>query len=380
MKIWRRIPSAWRLALILWLGMRLLLWAFGALLSSSGILPLNDSHYYTLKPITDGWLGMLFGVWMRWDAVYYTAIVQQGYHALPQLNAFFPLYPLLAKPFFWLGMQPLVALVLVSNFAFLFALGMLLEETERLLGRTHLLAAGLAVIFFPTAFYFYAPYPHSLALLLILLGWRLARQEKWLACALTGLALGLTHSSVFPLAAVLLIYAIRSMRESPSRLGWVRLGVPLMPLAGAALFLAWRVSQGFPPFGEVQYRFWQTEFLGPFEVIRQFVYQLFHGRQLAWIALVFFIVSILALIWLIRRKYTLEAVYLFTLILFLLSVTMPNVPLGSFNRLIIIGFPMYFAIAAWMKKSRWTYRLILGFSGVLYFIMCFAYLSWMWVA
>lgn len=380
MKIWKRIPYAWRLAFILWLGMRLLLWALSGVLSANGLLPLTDSHYYTLQPINDGWLGWLFGAWLRWDGVYYDVIVQQGYHALPQLSAFFPLYPLLARPLFWMGMHPLVALVLVGNLAFLLALILILEEVELLLGREYLLATGLAVVVFPTSFYFYAPYPHSLALLLILIAWRWARQGQWLACALAGLALGLTHSSVIPLVVVLFIQAVRSLQTAPAKLGWARLAVPFMPLAGVAGFLAWRVAQGFPPFGEVQYQFWQTEFLGPLEVLRQFVYQMFHGRELAWFALVFLAASILALVWLIRRKLTMESAYMTSLILFLLCVTMPNVPLGSFSRLIIIGFPIYFVMAAWMKRSRWAYRLILTFSGVLYFIMCFAYLSWMWVA
>jgi len=304
----------------------------------------------------------------------------QGYHALPQLSAFFPLYPLLAKPLTWLGMHPAIALTLISNLALLLALGLYLEEAEHLLGKDHMLAAGLALLFFPTSFFFYAPYPHSLALLMVLGAWKLAVKRKWLACAVVGLLLGLTHSSVIPLVVVLMVLVIRDLRQSPSKFGWVKLAVPAMPLAGVVLFLAWRISQGFPSFGEVQYQFWQTEFLGPVKVLLQFMHQMFNGRQLAYFALPILIVSLLATIWAFRRKFYLQAIYLSALILFLGSVTMPNVPLGSFNRLILIGFPIFLALASWMKQSPWAYRVILALSGVLYFIMCFAYLSWLWVA
>jgi hypothetical protein len=179
---------------------------------------------------------------------------------------------------------------------------------------------------------------------------------------------------------VLAVLVIRDMRQSPSKFGWVKLAVPAMPLAGVVLFLAWRISQGFPPFGEVQYQFWRTVFLGPVKVIIQFAHQMFMGRQLSYFAPPILIVSLLATFWAFRRKFFLQAVYLSALILFLASVTMTNMPLGSYNRLILIGFPIFLALASWMKQNRWAYRAILALSSVLYFIMCFAYLSWLWVA
>ena len=377
---WLCIPYTWRLAFVLWLGMRLLLWALGAILFSSGLLTTGSPLTHGIGTLTEGWRGALFGIWTHWDGIYYDAIVSQGYHALPQLSAFFPLYPLLAKPFYWLGMHPAIALIMVSNLALLPALGLYLEEAEQLLGKDHILAAGLALLFFPTSFYFYASYPHSLALLMILGAWKLALKRKWLACAVVGFLLGLTHSSVIPLVVVLVVLVVRDLRRLRSKFGWVKLAVPAMPLAGVVLFLAWRISQGFPPFGEVQYQFWQTEFLGPVEVLLQFVHQMFNGRQLAYFALPILIVSLLATVWAFRKKFYLQAIYLSALILFLASVTMPNVPLGSFNRLILIGFPIFLAVASWMKQNRWAYRAILALSSVLYFIMCFAYLSWLWVA
>jgi hypothetical protein len=377
---WLHIPYTWRLAFVLWLGMRLLLWVLGALLFESGVLTTGSPLTYGVETLTEGWRGALFGVWTHWDGIYYDAIVSQGYHGLPQLSAFFPLYPLLAKPFYWLGMHPAIALIMVSNLAFLPALGLYLEEAEQLMGKDHILAAGLALLLFPTSFYFYASYPHSLALLMILSAWKLAQKRKWLACAVVGLLLGLTHSSVIPLVVVLAVLVIRDMRQSPSKFGWVKLAVPAMPLAGVVLFLAWRISQGFPPFGEVQYQFWRTVFLGPVKVIIQFAHQMFMGRQLSYFAPPILIVSLLATFWAFRRKFFLQAVYLSALILFLASVTMTNMPLGSYNRLILIGFPIFLALASWMKQNRWAYRAILALSSVLYFIMCFAYLSWLWVA
>lgn len=270
MKLWRRIPESWRLGLLLWLGMRLLLWALSAFLYYSGFISLQSPFPEAPVALINGLPGALFGIWMRWDGGFYYLLLTQGYGATPSISAFWPLYPLLAKPFTWLGIHPLAALILVSNLAFLAAVVVFLEEIRDLFGRPYMLPAGLALVVFPGAFFFYAPFPMSLALLLILLSFRFARQRKWIGASITGLLSGLTHPSILPLSLLLAVCVIGWMRKAKSKLGWLNLVVLLMPFAGIALFLAWRERSGLIPYVEILHNYWKTSVLIPWQVSPSF--------------------------------------------------------------------------------------------------------------
>jgi hypothetical protein len=41
----------------------------------------NNFYYRDLVPLTSGWQGVLFGVWQRWDGIYYQLIAEKGYSA-----------------------------------------------------------------------------------------------------------------------------------------------------------------------------------------------------------------------------------------------------------------------------------------------------------
>lgn len=377
----RRIPPAWRLAFFLWLAMRLVTWAFGAALFASGFAPLESGYSFGIDTLTEGFSGALWGIWMRWDGVYYDLILTQGYHALPNLSAFFPLYPLLAHPLTALGMHPIPALIIISNLALLPALGLFLEEVERLLGAGYRLPAGLALMLFPTAFFFYAPYPQSLAFLLILLAWRFARTQRWLACALAGLLAGLAHSTVIPLAALLLVEVITWLRASSGKLRWAALAVPFMPLAGVAFFMGWQISVGLAPMAEVMSNFWGRHMIWPWQIVTEWLDLVLKGNYLiGFSSLMVMILSLAALAWAFRKLPLALVVYQLGLILFTFSTTASSMPLASYIRYALLGFPMFLALGYWMRrKPKLKLGMLAGF-GVLYCILCALYLSWVWVA
>jgi hypothetical protein len=149
-----------------------------------------------------------------WDGWYYLGIVRDGYQATPVSGAyanvaFPPLYPALVKvlslPF---PSYPGIVAVVVSNLAFLVALGLLVRLGTPYLGRRRAaLAAGLLAIY-PFASVFAMAYTESLFLLLIVAAFLAAeRGHRGLAgiclalavlCRLQGIAL------VLPLAIVML--------------------------------------------------------------------------------------------------------------------------------------------------------------------------------
>ena len=187
--------------------------------------------------LTPGADGPILRSLTSWDGWYYLGIVADGYQAAPVAGAytnvaFPPLYPaliaLLSAPFpAYAG----VVAVIVSNVAFLLAMGLMVRLGTRYIGRRRAtLAAGLLVIY-PFASAFAMAYTESLFLLMMLATFLAAERghRAWagvffaltVACRLQGAAL------IIPLAILMLRQD--GWRPKPSML-WLALG-PLAALA-----------------------------------------------------------------------------------------------------------------------------------------------------
>ncbi|MEK6719225.1 MAG: mannosyltransferase family protein [Chloroflexota bacterium] len=122
--------------------------------------------------LTSGASGPILRSLTSWDGWWYLGIAHGGYHAEPIVGAyrdvaFLPLYPILVGVLSlpWPAFTGLVA-VIVSNLAFLLALGLLVRLGEPYLGRpTATVAAGLLAVY-PFASVFAMAYTESLFLLL----------------------------------------------------------------------------------------------------------------------------------------------------------------------------------------------------------------------
>lgn len=379
MKWWQRIPYTWRLAFGLWLGMRLLLWGLSAFLFYRGYLPLSP---FAQAPVAldEGLAGALFGSWLRWDGGFYYWILTEGYLATPSISAFWPLYPLLAKVFTLVGLHPLVSLILVSNLAGLAALVIFLEEVKELFGARFMLPSGLTLLTFPGAFFFYAPFPMSLALLLVLLSFRYARRGQWVGAAFAGLLSGLTHSTVIPLSLLLFFCVLSNWKQSNRKLRWPAWLVPAAPTAGVALFLAWRIRQGFPPLPELLGSSWGSSLLNPVTALGQLAQSVAsgNGMSILKVAIIFF--GIAATIWLFRQKRFALGIYQGGLLLYLVSFTVPDHPLGSFIRYFLLSFPAFMAMGVWMRSRKWLSLPIFTALGSINLILCGLYLAWYFVA
>jgi Mannosyltransferase (PIG-V) len=175
-----------------------------------------------------------------WDGWYYLGIVRDGYLAVPVSGsyanvAFPPLYPFVVKilslPF--PGFAGLVA-VIVSNVAFLIALGLLVRLGTPYLGRRRAaVAAGLLAIY-PFASVFAMAYTESLFLLLIVAAF-LAAERGHRVWAGVSLALAvLCRLQGIALLLPLLIVMLRQDGWRPRRSqAWLLLG----PLAALGFLL-----------------------------------------------------------------------------------------------------------------------------------------------
>lgn len=176
-----------------------------------------------------------------WDGWYYLGIVREGYHVDPVAGAyrdiaFLPLYPAIVRvlSFPWPAMAGLVS-VIVSNVAFLLALGLLRQLGEGLIGRRRASEAAALLAIYPFASAFGMAYTESLFLLFTVGAFLAAeRDRRPLAGILFALAcLTRLQGAALILPLALLLLRRDGWRPRPSLL-WLALG----PLAGLA-FLGW---------------------------------------------------------------------------------------------------------------------------------------------
>ncbi len=132
------LRESWR---ALWMS-RLLVWAAAvSSLLAFGFGPVRSAFNPPGVTRGFGWLGNLLAApAARWDAVWYLVIAHYGYR--PDLGAytapraaFFPLYPFGVRAIGWLGLQPVLAGVLLSVSAFALALYGIHRLTTLELGR-----------------------------------------------------------------------------------------------------------------------------------------------------------------------------------------------------------------------------------------------------
>jgi hypothetical protein len=121
----------------------------------------------------------LLSPWERWDVVWYLRILNDGYRPGNGTDAFHPLFPLLARPLTYLGIEPLLALMMVALVAF-FAFVPVFQRLAALdLSPSQVQTATLLLLFFPVGFILFAPYNEGLFLLFAALTLWWARRRKW---------------------------------------------------------------------------------------------------------------------------------------------------------------------------------------------------------
>lgn len=380
--ILKRLPEALRFVLPIWLAARLLSSLFAAWIWKLRPQPPQPmiTLYRGLEPIVDGWRGMFFGIWQRWDTIYYQTIIEQGY-VTEKTSVYFPLYPLTAKFLSRLtGLGSLESLFVVSTLAYLAVLWLLYVLTKEIFGTEIARRAVAALAIFPSSFFFLALYPQGLGLALTLLAVWLARRRRWAGCALAALLSGLTHSTALPLSLILLAEAVVFIRKNNHPWRRVTLFVAGMPALGIGLFWAWRIPQGFLPISAIISADFNRYPAPPWTNLVNWIAMLpQHLLAPDWIInSVALVLTLASIIWGGKKISIGWALYQAALLIMVLSMGVKYDPLTSYNRYILAGFPMFIMLGWWLNTP--AKRMIsfgLGVFGQAMLLMLF--LLWAWV-
>jgi hypothetical protein len=329
---------AWRLALVLTLLLRLtysLLAAVFSLVQSVNWRLVHSNAFTENLPPPDRSLRyLLFGVWERFDTLWYIHIAAYGYDR-PDAAVFFPLYPGLIRILSPL-IPPMAAALLISTVAAFFLFWglqelLLADQPQRLVDQSVLICA-----VWPASFIFFAGYPESLLFALIVWSLSMARTERWLAAAVLGLAAALTKAVGLVVVVPLLIMAIRQNQKIKA------LPVLVVPLgsAGFLLYLHWTVHATLASAYE---QYWRTSTVPPWTVLGVSIHTLIHTPNPILILNFLFLVCVCVLTALSRLRIECLLYAAAALLVLLCKETAP--PLQSMTRYLLIIFPAFVGLA-----------------------------------
>jgi len=307
----------------------------------------------------------------RWDVNWYLQVARDGYQFLPGVECnvvFFPLFPLLLKGLMSLGVEGVLAGVLISNTCFLGAIVLLQalvrEETgDEVL--SHRAAQLLA--WSPAGAWFFLGLTESLYLFLTLLLVVSLRKERWILATVVGIGCGLTRPTGLILAAPALVLALpvilRATRERRWGQSLIAFIAGLGPILGHALFafyLQLRFGHALV-YQEVSRLQWgnhlvfDAETLGarlPGLGLRLFDNGSFYVEHVAWSWTLVGFLSVLSLVSLWERRAALWHVALLLAFLGLHAFMMQgHVPVGPIARYAAV-VPSFYVALVWITKGR----------------------------
>jgi hypothetical protein len=398
---WMRISPAWRMALTLFLGYRVLLCVWAAWVSS--VYPYNAiEKTIPIWPILSP-----LGLWVervllwpvaRYDVFWNIGIAEHGYAYRLGSTAFHPLYPLLigvlgrifGGHYLFAGWV-IAQVCCVALLALLYKL-VLLDYDEGVARRTALFLLGS-----PLGFVLLVPYAESLLLLCIVGSLYAARLRRWWLAGLLGASAALTKQ---PGIVVLLPLAweVWRVHRDDVRVRQFRpllrplLGLLLVPL-GLLTYLIYRAMLGDAEFSwsnpstliwallvTPSYdRVWDHHFSFPW-VSLQIAIDRLRTAPFFYLILNMFVMLMMAIIicYSALRQRGSYVLYSLCLLIMNLSIVYPLIPYISVVRRFLIIFPLFIQLAVWGRSPRLC-ALILFCNTLLWVYISEAYVRFAYI-
>jgi hypothetical protein len=324
----------------------------------------------------------------RWDSGWYYGIARDGFRfdaAAHQNNVgFYPLYPLamrgvhgvLAIPLFSAG-------ILVSAGCLLGGLLFAAELAAEILGPEAAVPAVVALLFYPTSFYFLSVYTESLFLFTTALAFWSARRGLWLLAGIAGALASMTRFNGF-LIALPIAWIAWTYAKGWKAVRWRCAIAPVLTLAGAAAFPVFLWLRFGDPFLYIRSTvagwpqkpapFWTLLAATVRAAPGHFAAGL-SGRELGyWLELGTAILFTLLTIELFRKKLIPEGIYCLSTLLLMFSTG----TLYGFARYALYLFPCFFLLGQLRSRPvlAFTYTLAGSSAGI---VLMVRFVHWLFV-
>jgi len=319
-----------------------------------------------------------FESFSNWDADHFLTIAQSGYSERVQY-AFFPLYPISIKFFSYvfnnLIISGLIASLIFSSVGVYFFHKLLKFDYKENFSARVL----LALLVFPTSFYFLLIYSESLFFLTTILSFYLARKKRKDLldyCLITLFAAFASATRILGVATILGIWTEVFLSQDKSRLKWIMLFAPLgLVLYGLFLFQ----NTGNPFYFLIAEQNWSRELSIPgSNIINNITFVITNPlNAVSIVAFLDLFFTVFGLGMVLRSiRFLRPSYYVYAAVSILIPLMTPV--LGSMPRFLLPIFPIFILLAS-IKRTR--LQLAYVYLGILlqavYIIL---YINKLWVS
>lgn len=353
------------------------------------IIPFDDEMYdsnFNFFEKGDGF----FEIWQTWDSQWYLKIARDGYFtgSFTEMSdiavyAFFPLFPLLIYFLNFLFSNLVISGLFVSFICSVVTVIYLYKLIN--LDYPHLIARNSIIYYllFPTAFFFSAIYTESLFLMLVVLTFYYAREQKWWLCSFFGVLCSLTRTIGVLLLFPILIEYFKSLGSNNFKIRFNKniVWLLIMPLGlGIYQLFIWLTTNNFSTYF-ISQKFWGRQMFNFGAYITHLTNLTFHSFKYSFLDLVTVIIFIFMLYHIYKRLRF--SYFLYSVLIMILPLLSAN--LMSMTRLVLISFPHYILLALWTsdyksgKVGIWFYILSILF-GVLQVFLAALFVNNYWIA
>lgn len=327
-------------------------------------IAMNASLAEHVEPPSTSPAYLLWGVWQRFDTLWYRRVAEQGYD-LQAATVFYPAYPLAIRALSTVGIPTDVGAVLSARIATFFMIWGLILLLRLDLSTTDVNRALALLLVWPMSFVLFGGYAESMLMCFTIWSIWFARNDRWWLAAVCALLACLARAAGMVVIAPLVWIA---WRQRP-----VRYLPLLLAFLGPFLFPAWLRWNGFALSSVTYPKYWQTSLALPWITLRDALHFTtgdtvwFLGLNVAAILLAFGV----SLAKPVRWEYFWYA--LGTLCLSLTSNSRP--PLHSFFRYALPVFP---AFASAGRLLRLPAAMAFAWSVLLLANALLLYAFWDW--
>lgn len=309
----------------------------------------------------------------NWDGGHYLEIAKDGYSEKPQY-AFFPLYPILISLVNNITNNLFLSAILISAISSFLALHLMYGVILRDFNKEIAERTVLALIFFPTSFYFLTVYSEGLFFLLVIATFYFLRSKNLLLATIAAIFASSTRLAGLAVVIALIVHVY--LNGGINRKNWFVLLAP-MGLIGYCIFLYNQTSD--PLYFITAEKSWQRQlnlpWVGFWETLKNIAKPGFINEYFNYVLdLLFAIFGVGLAIRSFRFLPTLYSVY------FISSITIPLLTstLSSIPRFLLVIFPIFILLA--LVRNRFTFLTYQIVSLMLLAVFTILFINGYWVA